>query len=206
MKKKILFLLLITSAVVLAQQKKYNIIWEGSQILSGGSFSVEVPSFNKENFTYSNSGLLFVDQWETKSPVGESSITLSNVSYQTLSKAGLKDLDTDKIPNKLEFSLENSIGRNKSYAFFQLSPIIKDDNGSYKKVISFQINYRNGVLASRKSSSSKNFRASAVVSNSVLSSGQWYRFYVEKSGVFILSKSFLQRLGVDVINVVPRSI
>ncbi|GAA4949157.1 type IX secretion system sortase PorU [Algibacter agarivorans] len=207
MKKKVLFLLLITSAVVLAQQKKYSLVWEGSQILSGGSYSVEVPSFNKAHFTYNfEDGLLFIDQWETKSPVNESSVTLSNVSYQVISNASLKDLDVNKIPDTLEFSLENSIARDKKYVFFQLSPIIKDANGSYKRVISFQINYKNGGIAARKSAFNKNLGASGIISNSVLSSGEWYRFYVDTTGVFKLSKSFLQRLGVNVNSVDPRTI
>ncbi|GAA4887954.1 type IX secretion system sortase PorU [Flaviramulus aquimarinus] len=197
----------MVSTVVLAQQKKYTVIWEGSKTLSGGSYSVEVPSFNKDHFTYNfEDGVLFIDQWETKSSVNEPSITLSNVSYQTISKANLKDLEADKIPNTLEYSLKNSVSRNKRYVLFQLSPIVKDVNGGYKKVVSFQINYKNGVTVSRQSSLSKNFGGSRVVSNSVLNSGEWYRFYVDTTGVFKLSKSFLQRLGVNVNNVDPRTI
>src|SRR5690606_12978067 len=40
---------------------------------------------------------------------------------------------------------------------------------------------------------------------SVLSSGSWYKFYVEKSGVYRLSRSFLSQLGINT-NVDPRTI
>jgi hypothetical protein len=43
------------------------------------------------------------------------------------------------------------------------------------------------------------------IQNSVLSSGNWFRFYVEKSGVYLITKSFLSELGVDV-NTDPRTI
>ena len=59
----------------------------------------------------------------------------------TISRNELKDLDINKIPNKLKFSLKNSIARNKQFALFQVSPIIKDANGGFKKITSFTINY-----------------------------------------------------------------
>ena len=125
MKKKILFLLLIISAGVHAQQKRYNIVWEKSQTLSGESFSIEVPSFNQAYFNYGiEEGILFIDQWESKGWVNESSISVTNVVYQSISKVDLKDLDLNKIPNTLSYNLKNSVGRNKTYTFFQLSPSI----------------------------------------------------------------------------------
>ena len=205
MKKKILFLLLIISAGVHAQEKRYNIVWEKSQTLSGESFSIEVPSFDEAYFNYGlEEGLLFIDQWESKGLVNESSISVTNVAYQAISKVDLKDLDLNKIPNTLSFSLKNSVARNKTYTFFQLSPIIKDANGGFKKVTSFQINYKKGP--DNKSALLRSNTASRVVTNSVMSSGEWYRFYVDTTGVFKLSKSFLQRLGVKVNSVDPRTI
>jgi len=205
MKKNILVLLLIISAGLHAQQKRYNLVWEKAQTLSGENFSMEVPSFDKAYFNYDlEKGLIFSDQWESKGLVNESSVTATNVVYQSISKVDLKDLDLNKIPNKLVFSLENSVARNKTYTFFQLSPIIKDENGGYKKVTSFQINYKKG--SDSKSALLRSNKASAVVTNSVLNSGEWYRFYVDTTGVFKLSKSFLQRLGVKVNTVDPRAI
>jgi hypothetical protein len=205
MKKNILVLLLIISAGLHAQQKRYNIVWEKAQTLSVENFSMEVPSFDKAYFNYDlEKGLIFSDQWESKGLVNESSVTATNVVYQSISKVDLKDLDLNKIPNKLVFSLENSVARNKTYTFFQLSPIIKDENGGYKKVTSFQINYKKG--SDSKSALLRSNKASAVVTNSVLNSGEWYRFYVDTTGVFKLSKSFLQRIGVKVNTVDPRAI
>ena len=44
-----------------------------------------------------------------------------------------------------------------------------------------------------------------AIETSVLSTGNWYRFYVQKSGVYKITKSFLQGLGLDT-NVDPRKI
>jgi hypothetical protein len=204
MKEKLVLLFLFFSVVVFGQKKKYTITWEAPQTISGGSYTIEIPSFNKANFIYDfDDGIQFVDQWEISSTVNEVSITIDNVTYTPISKIDLKDLDVSKIPNELKFSLKNSKTRDKLYALFQLSPIIKDINSSYKKVTSFQINYNSE--AANKSILQKS-GGSKVITNSVLSSGEWYRFYVDTTGVFKLSKSFLQRLGVNVNSADPRNI
>src|SRR5690606_17039127 len=77
--------------------------------------------------------------------------------------------------------------------------IIKEGN-SFKRVKSFT--YSINPSASRIAPLFNNV---AAVSNSVLASGDWYRFYVEKSGVYKISKSFLQSLGMNT-SVDPRKI
>ncbi len=208
MKKKTLFLLFFSvCTVVFTQQKRYALTWEDSKTISGGNYKIEIPSFNSGNFTYGfEEGVLFVDQWKTNSLVNESSAVINNVVYAPISRTSLKDLDLNKIPNKLKFSLKNSKVRGKQYVFFELSPIIKDSRNGYKKVVSFQLDYKNGTVNNRITSLGKGFNTSKVISNSALSSGEWYRFYVDETGVFRLSKSFLQRLGVNVNSVDPRNI
>lgn len=206
MEKKLLLLFLISTTFLFSQQKKYTVTWETPQKISGGSYVIEMPSFNSKNFSFDfDEGLLFVDQWEISSEINKNSVLISNVSFESISKTDLKGLDMNLIPDKLEFSLKNSKSRNKLYAFFQLSPIIKDTNGNLKRVISFQINYNSSTLSNR-SLSNKTSSNSKVISNSVLQSGDWYKFYVDTTGVFKLSKSFLQRLGVNVNSVDPRSV
>ncbi|CAH8285125.1 putative secreted protein (Por secretion system target) [Mariniflexile fucanivorans] len=206
MKEKILLLLYISCSVVFAQQQNFTVNWESSKQISGGSYSLEIPSFNEENFSFGfDEGLQFVAQFAISNTVNEASITVSNVSYASISKNDLKDLDINTIPNQLTFSLKNSVARDKQFAVFQLVPIIKETNGTYKKVTSFQINYTSGGNSNRISSLNK-ISSTNAVTNSVLSTGEWFRFYVDTTGVFKLSKSFLQRLGVKVNDVDPRTI
>ena len=206
MKKKFLLLLYITSVSVFAQQQKFDITWEASQKISAGSYSLEIPSFNKEHLSFDfETGLMFIAQWETTSVINEASVLLSNVTYESITKSELKDLDINTIPVKLKYSLKNSYAREKQYAVFELAPIIKDANGVFRKIISFEINYSVGSNLSKTTEINK-FGSTKAVSNSVLSSGEWYRFYVDTTGVFKLSRSFLQRLGVKVSTVDPRTI
>src|SRR5690606_10938262 len=139
------------------------------------------------------------------SPINESSIAITNVSYSNISKSELGDLDINKLPNELKFSLKNSKSRDKQYAFFKLSPIIKNADGSFKKITSFQISYNEIINTNRIAATNKSF-GSLAVSNSVLSTGRWFKFYVDATGVFRLTKNFIRQLGVDVDNVDPRTI
>jgi hypothetical protein len=203
MKKRLLLFTLIFSVFVYSQQKKYSVTWGGLQTISAGSYALKMPSFNTDNFVYDiDAGVLFVSQWRSTGLVNETSVSVTNVSYATISKNDLGDLDLNKIPNELKFKLENSIARDKRFVLFQLSPIIKDANGTFKKVLSFTVNYNTN--ASRNSSFNKS--SAKIISSSVLNSGEWYRFYVDTTGVFKMSRNFLQQLGVNVNNVDPRTI
>ncbi|KAB1067520.1 type IX secretion system sortase PorU [Tamlana haliotis] len=205
MKNNIFFLVLFASMGLYAQQKSYTITWEGSKTLAGSGFMIEVPGFNKSNFNHTEAGLLFVDQWESQTQVDETSASLSQVVYENISVSELKDLDLEKIPTQLEFLLKNSVARNQRYVSFQLKPIIKGADGRYKKITAFQLNYKQGITA-RVSSFGKNYVSSKGLSNSVLNSGKWFKFYIDTTGVFKLSKHFLEGLGIDMNNMNPNRI
>ncbi|WP_452226106.1 type IX secretion system sortase PorU [Lacinutrix cladophorae] len=200
MKKNLLLLTLILPFVVFAQQQTFQITWQDYQTISNGEFSIEVPSFNKEHFNYSlDNGMQFVAQWKISNLINESSVSLSQVAYASISLNELKGVDLKTIPNRIKFSLNNSIARDKRNAYLTVSPIIKE-NGTYKKITSFTVNY-NSTNGSRFSNTSR-----TEITNSVLSSGEWYRFYVDTTGVFKISKNFLNSLGVNTNNVDPRNI
>ncbi len=200
MKKLLLIFFIVYSVFGFAQQKQFTIQWNGTTILKTSTFQIELPAFNKENFSYSDSeGLYYVSQWEINTLLNEKSLTLSSVSYETISNNELKGLSKNLIPKSIDIKLSNSIDRDKVYAFLKISPII-NDNGVFKKVTSFKINYSSAsTIANRSASSSQD------ITNSVLSSGEWRRFYVENSGVFKLTKDFLEDIGVNT-DVDPRTI
>jgi len=207
MKKKFLVLLFFVTSLTFSQQKSFSIDWNGSTRLTFGLDSMELPAFNQENYSYDfNAGLQFMSQWEISNAINEGSATITNTRYQSISEQELLDIDKSKITNSLKFSLKNSTSRNKQFAFLEVSPIVRDENGGYKKLVSFQINYNYSSSTSNRSQSSRGFIGSKVISNSVLRTGNWHKFYIDTTGVFRLSKGFLQSLGVNVNGIDPRTI
>ncbi|RLJ67172.1 peptidase C25-like protein [Lacinutrix venerupis] len=200
--KKILFVItVLLCTLVYSQQKKFNLTWTDSKTLSTGSYSLTLPIFlPEENYSINpKTGISFVAQWDVSSSINEDNVTLSNVKYASISKSELKDLDLKTIPSTLQYSLKNAIARENRYALLTVSSIIKTGTNAYKKITSFTVNYENSNVSYRTNNNQ-------TITNSVLSSGTWYKFGIDKSGVFKLSKSFLNSLGINTDVIDPRTI
>jgi hypothetical protein len=203
--KKIFTLTLLVLGVSLAisqEQGSVVIKWTEKKELSYGNFSYSVPQFNAVNYQFDtyNKTLKFSLQIKLNNLVNENGLQISNPVFETISENQLGDLSTKNIPSELIYSLRNSIARDLYYGLITIFPIIKEGN-DYKKLVSFSYSLAQNT-ANRNSLLSNNV---STIENSVLSSGNWYRFYVEKSGVYKISKSFLQSLGLET-NVDPRKI
>ncbi|MGB3606266.1 type IX secretion system sortase PorU, partial [Psychroserpens sp.] len=199
MKRFLLVHLLFISCFGFAQQKQFKITWESPKVLETESTSIEVPSFDKANLSFSREvGLIFFAQWNETSQINESSVQLVNVTYQNMSMGDLKDLPLSTIPNAPRATLRNAIDRDQINAYLELTPIV-NDRGVYKKITGFSITYQYGNFLNRTTLNNQN------LTNSVLATGSWHKFYVDKSGVFKLSKSFLNSIGVNT-DVDPRTI
>ena len=198
--KKIIFLLFTClTTLTFSQTKSFQINWKGVKTLSLETSDFQVPQFNKENFNFSSEkGLLFFAQWKSNSHIDEASVLLDEVNYTSISRAELGDVDPKTIPVKPIYVLKNSISRDKHWLHLEMSPVIQE-KGVFKKITSFKIKY--------SSSQGNQFnRNSQEIVNSVLSQGTWYKFHIDTTGVFKLSKSFLSSLGVNVNSVNPKAI
>lgn len=201
MKIKLLFIFF--SIVCYSQQKgDVKLDWVDNSEISFNTYTFIVPQFKSENFTFNNSSktILYNLNLPQTAEIDENSLQITNVVFESISQSQLGDLNIKSIPNTLNASIKTTIAREKVFAFLSLSPIIKDANG-FKKILSFSYYFSNRT-ASRSSLETNN---TTIISNSVLASGNWYRFYVEKSGVYKISKSFLNQIGLNV-NADPRNI
>ena len=199
MKKKLLPLFFLSFILGFSQQKRFDIIWQGTRIFNTNSSKTEIPAFDSNHFNYDEiTGLTFFAQWDVSGAIDEKSIKLTDISYQVISKTELKDLSIDYLPTSPKVKLRNSKDRTKRFAYLEVSPII-NDNGVIKKITSFNVNYTS-------SNNNRGMLEPQIITNSVLSSGEWYKFYVDTTGVFKLTKSFLNQLGVNVNSVDPRTI
>ncbi|NND89156.1 MAG: type IX secretion system sortase PorU, partial [Flavobacteriaceae bacterium] len=98
---------------------------------------------------------------------------------------------------QLTFSLSTAIARNEMKTILQLVPIVRQ-NGVYKKITSFNVSYgrSNAPLGGNR----------MPLTNSILASGDWFKFKVEKNGVFQITQSFLESLGMSTNAVNPQNL
>ncbi|MDO1499738.1 type IX secretion system sortase PorU [Winogradskyella maritima] len=201
MKKNFTLVFLFFVFLGFAQQKDFTIQWDGTTVLQNEYGKMIVPHFSDRHFSYHPEiGLTYYDEWAISGSIDDASLTISNVSYSPISKSELKDLDVKTIPSSLNYSLKTAQARNKTSAVLQVSPII-NDNGVLKKVERFSVSY-NQSSTNRLVSSSRN----QPISDARLSNGDWFRFYVEKTGVYRLSRNFLSQLGLNVNDADPRNV
>lgn len=199
--KKIIFLLLFTSFLSTAQVSgSFTIDWKEDSNYSIGETKYNIPQFDYENFFFNevNKSVEFRLNIPLSNSVNESSLRIFNIVYENLNQIG--DLSPIYIPTVFSSSAKIVNARDEQFAQIVLTPIIKS-NAGYQRVKSFEYSIDRG--GSARFSARGGFDE---ISNSVLATGDWYRFYVEKSGVYKLSKSFLQQLGLNLNNVNPQSI
>lgn len=186
----------------MAQQRQFDIKWQETKVLETDYSRIEIPSFDERHFSFDdNNGIKYFNQWESSEQVDENSSQITNIVYETITKGDLKQLDESLIPTDHQLYLRNAVARNQQFVYLELSPII-NDSGVYKRIKSFSITY-NTTSQNRNFQSSRNTNQ---LMNSVLRTGNWYKFYVTESGVYRLNKSFLNALGVNTNGIDPRTI
>ena len=202
MKVKFLFFLFFSIATFSQQKGDISFVWTEKSPFSFGSNKYNIPQIKSENFHFDGfkKSIFYSLNLPQTESIDENSLILTNIVLEDISTSELGDLNKNNIPNSINASLKSTISRDKIYAFIRFSPIIK--NGDvFQKIVSFSYSFSNNSTSRNSTINS----STQQISNSVLATGEWFRFYVEKSGVYKISKGFLSDLGFNV-NVDPASL
>lgn len=131
------------------------------------------------------------------------SASLVNASYEPLSNEEIAIIQNPtKIENEITVQANILTSQKKSYGIISFIPIRKNSGtGKFEKLISFE-------LSVTPSTSFKSSLRSARIyaANSVLQSGDWYKIAITSDGIYKLSFSFLQSLGMDMSTINPKNI
>jgi hypothetical protein len=205
MQKLLLYSLLLLSYITSGQTAgDVTIEWTEKTSTSFGTYTINIPQFNGSSYQYDAAEKKLIYTLELTAPIlyPNANIQISNLIFESITAAQIGDLSAENIPEEISSSLNNTESRGITQSFLSVSPIIKDENG-FKRIKSFSYKINTTTTTAKTSNSNK---ASNSISNSVLASGDWYRFYVEKSGVYKISKSFLQELGINLNTVNPKKL
>ncbi|MGL2967582.1 type IX secretion system sortase PorU [Flavobacterium sp. XGLA_31] len=198
-----IFLLSFSGFLVMAQEQgSVTINWTEKRTYSYGDYSYTLPQFDIRNYLFDSytKKLNYTLTLTLNGPVNENSLQLTNLVFEPILENQLGDLASKEIPNSFKYSFKSGKARDDYFGEIILSPIIKEGN-TFKKLISFTYS----IAQNQNNKSPFTVNNTTAVENSVLNTGNWYRFYVQKSGVYKITKSFLQSLGLNT-NVDPRKI
>ena len=204
MKKVFIIYLTLLPFISFAQAKgDVAIEWLEKKEMYFGDFKINIPLFAGKNYSYnpSEKSIFYILNLNESSSFDGNSVQITNVIYESVSVSQLGDIALENIPKTPSATLKTNISRDIKQLFLVLSPIVRDDLG-YKRIKSFSYSVNDN--ASRISQTTS--KSATVLTNSVLATGDWYQFYVEKSGVYKISRSFLQQLGVNTSTIDPKKI
>ncbi len=202
MKNVFLFFAFLLTFGLSAQSREIKLLWQDPKPYAHALEQKNIPFFDSQNYNFNpiSNTLLYIESVNVSSAVDPSSLNITQINYETIGVSDLKDLPISDLPTQINASLQNVYARDRVKLSFSFSPIIKEGQ-NIKRVTSIQYTYREGGFDQfANKNATRDLR-----SNSVLQSGNWYQFYIEKSGVYKISKAFLRKLGMpDGID--PRSI
>ncbi|MFT4673199.1 MAG: hypothetical protein ACI9R6_000081 [Saprospiraceae bacterium] len=212
MKKIFLFLgLLVCNMSAFSQTKSTTISWgietasspfassaPASDITTSVKITPREKAAERLKLTLSKDVIRYTDQWEDTAFANPNSLKVTNIRYAAISSEALKAVTISEIPNTLQSQIISKKGRNQIYTILSLSPLVRV-NGQIKKVHSFSISY----------TYFPNNRSAVVqipIVNSVLATGDWFKFKIEKTGVHRITKAFLNNIGMNTSEVDPTTI
>lgn len=146
-----------------------------------------------------------VPHWVKRIPIQghvnavEARLIVQETSMLSAENARLLELDLQEINS--EFDLKTHVFKERTVPFvhFILFPIRKTSLGNYELIKSFTIEYS---LKEEK----RSLHQKSNASNSVLRSGNWYRFAIRSTGIARITFMDLKNMGIDPETISPSSI
>ncbi len=197
-----IFIFLVLPLAMGAQTKTINIHWESVNQSKPTSFQQESGVSSDDGsgdilkLELRNGTPKYITQWEDSNFADKNSAKIFNIKYGPLSPAELNIIDKKLVPEQISYEIATTKARDILYTIFTITPVIKI-NGVYQKVLSFSLDYEYGP---------QNRSTPPSLTNSVLATGKWFKFKVEKTGVHKIDKSFLRSLGLNTEGINPRNL
>ena len=195
------FLILIHSLSCKAQTGyDFQIAWsDTANAIKMGDKSVEIPTFTGASHSYDNG---FVPVYIGKIDLG-SGQKAQNVTVEITKTGAFDRTSASLLSNAQDFEQGSFVwheaeDRGKNVIIFEYLPILQGSRG-YERVESFKVKVN--TSAALRSGARASF-----VTNSVLSTGDWYRIGVANDGVHRIDANILSAVGIDVNTLNPLDI
>ena len=143
---------------------------------------------------------LFQAKYKLVNANNVTTVLLQNIKIISISENEKEVIGKENIASDFKIEKEIIWERKQAYLFVKITPLRKK-NGIIEKLLSFNIQYEssNQFISKQKSNQS-------YASNSVLSSGSWFKVGVTKEGICKIDFKYLKKNGIDVTSINPQNI
>lgn len=182
--------------------KDFEIIWDDHTSLNTfNGKTIKVPLVH-DNLVDDHNLPIFSATFNVEKNAILRNYRLTNVKFQDLTSNTAYNLQKNLIPEELNISFNISFNKDNAKGVVHFTPLIRNGN-LIKKVASFTLEYQTDLNNNLRKG---NAPPPVYADNSVLASGDWYKFSVDTTGVFKIDKDFLQKLGISTSNLNPKKI
>ncbi len=198
-----LFLIFTSGFSQKANTRDFEILWDDYTSLNTFSGkTIKIPLV-RDNLVDENNLPIYSTTFNVEKNAILHNYSLTNVKFENLSANTGYNLQKKLIPEKPNVSFNISFNKDNAKGVLKMTPLIKKGN-QIKKITSFTLKYQTGLKEDLQQKG--NLPAPSFTDHSVLSTGTWYKFSVDTTGVFKIDKVFLQKLGINTGNLDPKKI
>ncbi|MCC7317686.1 MAG: type IX secretion system sortase PorU, partial [Bacteroidales bacterium] len=198
-----IFLFLEVPAQVLLESKTVQLQWQANDSLQlPGKEKIERLSFKGAFYPAFNSTIpYFKDRLDLFDKDLDITATLSEITVEPLDEAQMQWIENITIPS--DFTVRTTVLTGRDEAFVQarisslrLNPVTQ----RIERLSGFKLNYFYEAATDLKDSGTQ------FATQSVLATGTWHKMRINKSGIFKISYSELQAMGINVGALNPKNI
>ncbi len=194
---KFKFYILVFCAIsVFSNAQKISIVWDGYKEMDYGTEKITYPFFTTPNFQADANSIFANLQVKTSTQ-----LQLDQFVWEAMPTKDIKDLKINSLSTSPKSSVYYFFNEkeNAEYAGVNVETV-KVENHKIFRLTSFNIS-----ATSRKTSDlSKGSRKQGSTDNP-LKSGTFYKIKVDKSGIFKITKQFLQQNGINAASINPKN-
>ncbi|MCD9855031.1 type IX secretion system sortase PorU [Epilithonimonas sp. JDS] len=189
-----IFVLFIISAFCYAQKITLN--WDGYKEMDYGTEKFTYPFFTNQSYRV-ESGSIFVNT----SIKTSNQVKIDQLVWEILSAKDIKDLNINSISTNPKTSVNYYFNESENAESAGVSvEALKVENNKIYKLISFNVEQTSKNVSELRKPATK-----VGTTENPLKSGNFYKIKVDKSGIFKITKQFLQQNGINVNNINPKN-
>lgn len=169
-------------------------------LVRGTDSSVSAPSFKGAQFPFlpESNVPAFVERFRLPEGHRLEGVELSGEKLVPLTDADRILLAGEELPKQLTPKVEVMFENGRPWAMVTMVPFtFEPASGQTMKLSEFRLD----ILTAPEAASAKNERSYAL--NSVLASGDWYKIYINETGIYRLTYNDLKSLGINVNGLNP---